>query len=90
MDDDDNDAAIAAANALKIKVSSLERFSIIHRAYDEMQKIVKKKGSSSKEYKEIQELISAELMAIRFSAKMVERLCYAQRKMVQEVRGYER
>ena len=88
--DDDNDAAIAAANALKLKVSSLERFSIIHRAYAEMQKIVKKKGSSSKEYKEIQEFISAELMAIRFSAKMVERLCNAQRKMVQQVRSYER
>ena len=88
--DDDNDAAIAAANALKLKISSLERFSIIHRAYAEMQKIVKKKGSSSKEYKEIQEFISAELMAIRFSAKMVERLCNAQRKMVQQVRSYER
>ena len=90
LDDDDNDAAIAAANALKLKVSSLERFSIIHRAYAEMQKIVKKKGSSSKEYKEIQEFISAELMAIRFSAKMVERLCDVQRKMVREIRGYER
>lgn len=88
--DEDNDAAIAAANALKLKISALERFSIIHSAYAEMQKIVKKKGSSSKEYKEVQELISAELMAIRFSAKMVERLCEAQRKMVEEVRGYER
>ena len=89
-DGDDDDAAIAAANALKLKISSLERFSIIHSAYAEMQKIVKKKGSSSKEYKEIQEFISAELMAIRFSAKMVERLCDAQRKMVQQVRSYER
>jgi len=89
-DDDDNDAAIAAANALKLKISALERFSIIHSAYAEMQNIIKKKGSSSKEYKEIQELITAELMAIRFSAKMVERLCDAQRKMVEEVRGYER
>ena len=88
--DEDNDAAIAAANALKLKISALERFSIIHSAYAEMQKIVKKKGSSSKEYKEVQELISAELMAIRFSAKMVERLCEAQRKMLEEVRGYER
>ena len=87
---EDNDAAIAAANALKLKISSLERFSTIHSAYAKMQSIVKKKGSSSKEYKEIQELITAELMAIRFSAKMVERLCDAQRKMVQEVRGYER
>jgi len=89
-DDDDNDAAIAAANALKLKINSLERFSTIHSAYAKMQGIVKKKGSSSKEYKEIQELISAELMAIRFSAKMVERLCDVQRKMVREIRGYER
>ena len=90
LDDDDNDAAIAAANALKLKINSLERFSTIHSAYAKMQGIVKKKGSSSKEYKEIQELISAELMAIRFSAKMVERLCDVQRKMVREIRGYER
>jgi RNA polymerase primary sigma factor len=88
--DDDDSAAIAAANALKLKISALERFSIIHNAYAEMQNIIKKKGSSSKAYKEIQELISAELMAIRFSAKMVERLCDAQRGMVEKVRSYER
>ena len=88
--DDEDSAAIATANALKLKINALERFSIIHNAYAEMQKIVKKKGSSSKAYKEIQELITTELMAIRFSAKMVERLCDAQRSVVQEVRKYER
>ena len=89
-DDDANDAAIAAANELKLKINSLERFATIHSAYAKMQSTIKKKGSSSKEYKEIQEFISAELMAIRFSARMVERLCDAQRKMVQEARGHER
>lgn len=88
--DDEDSAAIASANALKLKISALERFSVIYSAYAEMQNIIKKKGSSSKAYKEIQELISAELMAIRFSAKMVERLCDAQRGMVEEVRRYER
>jgi RNA polymerase primary sigma factor len=88
--DDEDSAAIASANSLKLKISALERFSIIYSAYAEMQNIIKKKGSSSKAYKEIQELISAELMAIRFSAKMVERLCDAQRGMVEEVRSYER
>ncbi len=87
---DEDSAAIASANSLKLKISALERFSIIYSAYAEMQNIIKKKGSSSKAYKEIQELISAELMAIRFSAKMVERLCDAQRGMVEEVRRYER
>ena len=88
--DDEDSAAIASANALKLKISALERFSVIYSAYAEMQNIIKKKGSSSKAYKEIQELISAELMAIRFSAKMVERLCDAQRGMVEKVRSYER
>ena len=88
--DDEDSAAIASANSLKLKISALERFSVIYSAYAEMQNIIKKKGSSSKAYREIQELISAELMAIRFSAKMVERLCDAQRGMVEEVRSYER
>jgi RNA polymerase primary sigma factor len=87
---DEDSAAIASANSLKLKISALERFSVIYSAYAEMQNIIKKKGSSSKAYKEIQELISAELMAIRFSAKMVERLCDAQRGMVEKVRSYER
>ncbi len=89
-EDDEKSAAIATANALKLKINALERFSIIHSAYAEMQRIVKKKGSSSKAYKEIQEIITTELMAIRFSAKMVERLCEAQRSVVKEVRKYER
>jgi RNA polymerase primary sigma factor len=88
--DDEDSAAIASANSLKLKISALERFSVIYSAYAEMQNIIKKKGSSSKAYKEIQEHISAELMAIRFSAKMVERLCDAQRGMVEKVRSYER
>ncbi|MEE8288343.1 MAG: RNA polymerase sigma factor RpoD, partial [Nitrosomonadaceae bacterium] len=88
--DDEDSAAIASANSLKLKISALERFSVIYRAYAEMQNVIKKKGSSSRAYKEIQEHISAELMAIRFSAKMVERLCDTQRGMVEEVRSYER
>jgi RNA polymerase primary sigma factor len=88
--DDEDSAAIATANSLKLKISALERFSVIYRAYAEMQSVIQKRGSSSKAYKEIQEHISAELMAIRFSAKMVERLCDTQRGMVEEVRRYER
>ena len=88
--DDEDSAAIASANSLKLKISALERFSVIYRAYAEMQNVIQKRGSSSRAYKEIQEHISAELMAIRFSAKMVERLCDTQRGMVEEVRSYER
>jgi len=89
-EEDEDSAAIASANSLKLKISALERFSVIYRAYAEMQNVIKKKGSSSRAYKEIQGHITAELMAIRFSAKMVERLCDTQRGMVEEVRSYER
>ncbi|ARO89146.1 RNA polymerase sigma factor RpoD [Nitrosospira lacus] len=88
--EDEDIAAIASANLLKLKNDALERFAVIQQAYVEMQKALEKKGSTNKAYKDIQESISAELMAIRFSAKMVERLCDTQRGLVDEMRGYER
>jgi len=88
--DDEDSVAVASANLLKLKADSLERFAVIYQAYAEMKKVLAKKGSASKAYKEIQEHISAELMGIRFSAKMVERLCDTQRGLVEEVRSFER
>jgi RNA polymerase primary sigma factor len=87
--EDDDIAAIANANLLKLKNDALERFTVIQQAYNDMQKALEK-GPSNKAYKDIQEQISAELMAIRFSAKMVERLCDNQRGLVDEMRAYER
>jgi RNA polymerase primary sigma factor len=88
--EDEDIVAIANANLLKLKNDALDRFAVIQQAYAEMQKALEKKGASNKTYKEIQESISSELMAIRFSAKMVERLCDSQRALVDEMRGYER
>lgn len=88
--EDDDVTAVANANLLKLKNDALERFEVIQKAYDEMQKVLERKGSGNKAYKDIQEQISSELMAIRFSAKMVERLCDTQRALVDEMRGYER
>jgi RNA polymerase primary sigma factor len=88
--EDEDSIAVASANLLKLKADALERFAIIYQVYAEMKKVLAKKGSASKAYKEIQELISAELMGIRFSAKIVERLCDAQRGLVEEVRSFER
>ncbi|PTR17114.1 RNA polymerase sigma factor RpoD [Nitrosospira sp. Nsp2] len=87
--EDDDIAAIANANLLKLKNDALERFAVIRQAYNDMQKALEK-GPSNKAYKDIQEQITAELMAIRFSAKMVERLCDTQRGLVDEMRSYER
>jgi len=89
-DDDEAAAAVASANLLKLKNDALERFTVIYQAYVEMQKALSKKGSTSRAYKDVQEQILAELMAIRFSAKMVERLCDGLRGLVDEVRSHER
>lgn len=93
-DDNDNDSedgqAVAEANLLKLKSDALERFAVIRQVYDEMQMILEKEGSQSNEYQALQEKISAELMGIRFSAKLVEKLCNTQRKLVSDVRRYER
>ncbi|WP_256329381.1 RNA polymerase sigma factor RpoD [Nitrosomonas sp. Nm33] len=90
MEDEDG-VAVASASLIKLKSDVLERFVEIRKAYNEMQKIIEKNGSrEDKKYKALQEKISSELMAMRFSAKMVERLCDSQRDLVNEIRSCER
>lgn len=92
--DETEEEQIASANAdmLKMKNEVLERFAVIRQTYDDMKKIIDKKGGGrqDKKYKQLQEKISAELMAMRFSAKMVERLCDTQRTIVNDIRSCER
>jgi RNA polymerase primary sigma factor len=88
--DDENTAAIAAANLLKLKTDALERFVVIRDIHSEMQVVLEKEGPYGMQYMLFQEQISAELMAIRFSAKLVEKLCNMQRSLVKDVRRYER
>ena len=89
-DEDEDSAAIASADLLKLKTDALERFSVIREIYNEMQDLLEKDGPYHQEYIELQDKISSELMAIRFSAKMVEKLCDTQRELVGNVRNYER
>ncbi len=63
---------------------------MIREAFAKMQDVLQKKGSRNKVYKEVQEQISNELMAIRFSVKQVEALCDGLRGLVEEVRNHER
>ncbi|MCL4471340.1 MAG: RNA polymerase sigma factor RpoD [Sulfuricella sp.] len=89
-EDEDASAAVAAANLAQMKADALERFSVIRHAFEKMQQSLAKKGPKTKGYKELQEKVSSELLAIRFSAKQVEFLCNSLRSLVEEVRGYER
>jgi len=55
-----------------------------------MRKAFEKEGYNSKPYVKAQEIISNELLSIRFTAKVVEKLCDTLRGQVDEVRHIEK
>ena len=89
LDEEAQNAAITAS-LQQLKQDALERFAIIHRLFEKKKAALAKHGSRSKEYLKIRDKISAELMHIRFSARIVERLCDALRGLVEETRRHER
>jgi RNA polymerase primary sigma factor len=88
--DADDDGAIAAANLLQLKTDALEKFARIRRLYEKMKKALEAKGSKDKDYLNARDKISNELMAIRFTARTVERLCDSVRRLVEQIRSHER
>src|SRR5262249_42742203 len=62
----------------------------ISTQFDKMRKSFEKEGYNSKSYVKAQEAISAELLGIRFTAKVVEKLCDTLRGQVDEVRHIEK
>ncbi len=89
LDEEAQNAAITAS-LQQLKQDALERFAVIHRLFEKKKVALVKHGSRSKEYLKIRDKISAELMHIRFSARIVERLCDSLRGLVEEARRYER
>ena len=74
----------------QLKRDSLEKFATIASQFEKMRKAYEKEGYNSKPYVKAQESISHELMGIRFTAKVVEKLCDTLRSQVDEVRQIER
>ena len=89
LDEEAQNAAITAS-LQQLKDDSLKRFAVIHRLFERKKSALTKHGSRSKEYLKIRDKISGELMNIRFSARIVERLCDALRGLVEETRRHER
>ena len=91
-DDEDEDAAAAAGTAKleELKRASLEKFTDIGQWFDKMRVAYEKDGYKSKAYLKAQNAIQDQLMSIRFTAKMVEKLCDTLRGQVDEVRTFER
>jgi RNA polymerase primary sigma factor len=92
-EDDSNASGAAGYSAEQIeqlKRESLAKFANIQQQFDKMRKAFEKEGYNSKSYIKAQETISAELLTIRFTAKMVEKLCDTLRAQVDEVRHIEK
>lgn len=92
-EEEDDDAAGAGATARQLeelKLAALEKFRVIAEQFDKMRRAFEKEGYKSKPYVKAQEAIQNELMAIRFTARNVERLCDTLRGQVDEVRKLER
>ncbi len=87
--EDDGGAANAAALA-ELKQKALETFSRVYHLHEKMKKILAAKGYKTKPHLDTQKKISAELMQVRFTARMVEKLCDMLRSQVDQVRRHER
>jgi RNA polymerase primary sigma factor len=83
-------AGYSAEQLEALKVDALERFDAIAQQFDKMRKAFEKDGYNSKAYVKAQEAISDELLGIRFTAKVVEKLCDTLRGQVDEVRHIEK
>jgi RNA polymerase primary sigma factor len=91
-EEDEEGAASAAhmASLLVLKGEALEKFKTIQQIFIKMMKSLEKKGTEDRAYQKLQGQISDELMGIRFTAKQIESLCDSVRRLVEEVRSYER
>jgi len=83
-------AGFSAEQLEQLKRDALAKFATIGTQFDKMRKAYGKEGYNSKPYVKAQEAISQELMGIRFTAKVVEKLCDTLRAQVDEVRQIER
>ncbi|HLX29467.1 MAG TPA: RNA polymerase sigma factor RpoD [Casimicrobiaceae bacterium] len=90
-DEDEADPGVAESENLeRLKVAALERFATIRKHFTRMLAVLAKDGHKAQRYLDLQRKISAELMQIRFSARMVERLCDSVRTEVDNIRQIER
>ncbi len=87
---EDDDGAAQRASLLALRTAGLEKFARIRKLYEKMTKALEQKGSKDKDYLRARDQITNELMAIRFTARTVERLSDSVRSLVDEIRRYER
>jgi len=94
VDSDENEDGPAGGMSSKqlenLRVNSLKKFEAIAQWFEKMRKAFESEGYRSDSYVKAQQAILDELMGIRFTAKMVEKLADTLREQVGEVRRLER
>uniref|UniRef100_UPI00333E922D RNA polymerase sigma factor RpoD n=1 Tax=Castellaniella defragrans TaxID=75697 RepID=UPI00333E922D len=92
--DDESDDGPAGGMSSKqleyLRTKSLKKFETIASWFDKMRVAFEAEGYKSSNYIAAREAILSELMGVRFTAKMVERLADTLRAQVAEVRSHER
>jgi RNA polymerase primary sigma factor len=89
-EDEDDEGAAQRASLLKLRTEALEKFARIRRLFERQKRVFEGKGSKDKEYLRLRDQITNELMAIRFTARTVERLCDGVSSLVDDIRRNER
>jgi RNA polymerase primary sigma factor len=89
-EDEADPGSIESENLERLKVAALERFATIRKHFARMLAVLQKEGHKAPKYLDLQKKISSELMQIRFSARMVEKLCDSVRTEVDNIRQIER
>ncbi len=94
VDNDENEDGPAGGMSSKqleyLRATALKKFETIGVWFDKMRKAFERDGYQAQEYIQAQEAILNELMGVRFTAKMVEKLADTLREQVGEVRKLER
>ncbi|MDP3669040.1 MAG: RNA polymerase sigma factor RpoD [Telluria sp.] len=83
-------AGFSAEQITQLKKNALAKFAIISAQFDQMRKANDSGAYKSDAYNSAQAAISNELLGIRFTAKVVEKLCDTLRGQVDEVRHIEK
>ncbi|WKB52834.1 RNA polymerase sigma factor RpoD [Eleftheria terrae] len=90
-DDDGNGGSKALTKKLEeLKNAALHKFDELSSHFDRMRKAYEKDGYKSPAYNRAQMSVSAEIMSIRFTVKIIEKLCGILRSQVDDIRRYER
>ncbi len=88
-DDSSTGSAVSAENLARLRERSLEKFEALRKHFTKMRNTLAKEGTKSPKVDSLQKKISDELTGIRFSVRVVERLCEAVRSEVENIRQTE-